>query len=587
VTQGAGQADASESARAAADLSRSAAGSSKAAAAGEFSHGHPRFGDAAHQSIAARDGTLAAWKAAFARYGTDAPSHVDGDFAVAIGTPSGGTFLAVDRFAIQTLCWRRDRSGLQAAPRADTLAGTDADLDPQALYEYLYFHVIPSPRTVFREISRLPPGHFAHLDGGTLTVAPYWKPHFEVRHGVPLDSLKAEFLRLVREAVARRLGDRPTGCYLSGGTDSSTVSGMVTRISGRPAETFSIGFDVDGYDEMHYARLAARHFGTRHHEYYVTPDDLVQGMPQVAASYDQPFGNSSAVPAFYCARAARGEGLERLLAGDGGDELFGGNVRYAKQRVFAAYDAIPSALRRGLVEPIVESGLVDRVPLLKKGASYVRQARVPMPDRMQSYNLVERIGASEIFTRAFVEAVDAGEPARHQHDVWNAVDGSASLVDKMLAYDWRYTLAENDLPKVVGSARLAGVDVGFPFLDDELLRFSVGLPPSYKVRGLKLRWFFKEALRGFLPDEILAKKKHGFGLPFGVWATGHAPLGALAADALGTLASRNIVRPGFPETLLRTYLPAHPGFYGELVWILTTLELWLRAHRPDYRLHER
>jgi asparagine synthase (glutamine-hydrolysing) len=148
----------------------------------------------------------------------------------------------------------------------------------------------------------------------------------------------------------------------------------------------------------------------------------------------------------------------------------------------------------------------------------------------------------------------------------------------MLAYDWRYTLAENDLPKVVGSARLAGVAVGFPFLDDRVLDLSLKLPTSYKLKGLKLRWFFKEALRGFLPDEILTKKKHGFGLPFGPWAVSHAPLNQLAAESLHSLADRGYVRGEFIDTLLKEHLPAHPGFYGELVWIMTMLEQWLRAH---------
>jgi asparagine synthase (glutamine-hydrolysing) len=126
---------------------------------------------------------------------------------------------------------------------------------------------------------------------------------------------------------------------------------------------------------------------------------------------------------------------------------------------------------------------------------------------------------------------------------------------------------------------LAGIEVGFPLLDDRLLDFSLKLPTSYKLKGLKLRWFFKEALRGFLPDEILVKKKHGFGLPFGPWAVQHAALNKLATDSLHGLAERNIIRREFIDTLLKEHLPAHPGFYGELVWIMTMLEQWLRT-RP-------
>jgi asparagine synthase (glutamine-hydrolysing) len=126
--------------------------------------------------------------------------------------------------------------------------------------------------------------------------------------------------------------------------------------------------------------------------------------------------------------------------------------------------------------------------------------------------------------------------------------------------------------------------LGFPLLDDRLLEFSMRLPPSYKVRGVKLRWFFKEALRGFLPDEIITKKKHGFGLPFGVWAVRHPDLGKLAGDSLHRLAERGVVRADFIDQLLKTHLPAHPGYYGEMVWILMMLEQWLRAKAPDWRL---
>jgi asparagine synthase (glutamine-hydrolysing) len=540
--------------------------------------GHPRFQDDALAALAAREGALSAWRQAFARYGLSAPSRVSGDFAVAVTLDDGRSFLAIDRFAIQTLCYRISDGRIACAPRADALGAEQ--LDAQAIFDYLYFHVIPSPRTIFSGVYRLPPAHCALFAQGRLSLAPYWEPRFDELGNPSLTALRDEFRQLIREAVSSRLAAGPAGCYLSGGTDSSTVAGMVTQITGQPADTYSIGFDVAGYDEMEYARIAARHFGTRHHEYYVTPDDLVEGMPKVAASYDQPFGNSSAVPAYYCARMAHQDGYQRMLAGDGGDELFGGNARYAKQRIFGIYDHLPSLLREALLEPaFADSKVFDHVPLLKKVASYIRQARVPMPERMQTYNLLMHMGLERVFEPDFLARVDAAEPARHQREVYLAVPESASLVNKMLAYDWRYTLAENDLPKVIGSARLAGIEVGFPLLDDRMLEFSLKLPTSYKLKGLKLRWFFKEALRDFLPDAIITKKKHGFGLPFGPWAVSHAALGALATDALHGLADRNIIRRPFIDALLREHLPQHPGFYGEMVWIMTMLELWLRSRK--------
>src|SRR6185436_7996996 len=147
----------------------------------------------------------------------------------------------------------------------------------------------------------------------------------------PFGDLKEAFLASVCGAVRSAAADGPVGTFLSGGTDSSTIAGMLGEVTGEPARTYSIGFEAQGYDEMAYARIAARHFGTRHHEYYVTPADVADAIPRIAAVHDQPFGNSSAVPTYYCAKLAKEDGVDTLLGGDGGDELFGGNERYAKQ----------------------------------------------------------------------------------------------------------------------------------------------------------------------------------------------------------------------------------------------------------------
>jgi asparagine synthase (glutamine-hydrolysing) len=504
-----------------------------------------------------------------------------GRFAVALRLADGTVLAAVDRFGIESLCLRLVDGQPRFAARADTLGG-DAALDLQAIYDYLYFHVIPAPRTIFAGVSRVPAAQLARIRNGQLSWQTYWQPDFRAQPGARFEPLKAEFLGLLQEAVRSSMREGQRACFLSGGTDSSTVAGMLGRVAGQGAQTYSIGFEAEGYDEMAFARIAARHFGCQHHEYYVTPADLVAGIPGVATHYDQPFGNSSALPAFYCAQRARQDGVTHLLAGDGGDELFGGNLRYAKQRVFSWYDDVPSALREGVLARLPGSALAG-LPLLRKAASYVSQARVPMPDRLQSYNLLERLGLLEVLSEGLLARVDTGGPQAQQREVW-AVVRADELVNRMLAFDWRYTLAEADLPKVCGTTELAGVGVGFPMLDRALVDFSTRLPADYKLRGLKLRWFFKEALRGFLPDEIITKKKQGFGLPFGVWATRDAALQALARESLLSLADRGLVRSAFVQQLLDQHLNEHPGYYGEMVWILMMLEQWLRGHRPDFKL---
>ena len=492
---------------------------------------------------------------------------------------------ATDRAATRSPCYAvMDADvvvGLTARDVAGALARRPA-IRAQGIYDYLYFHAIPAPGTIFDGVRRLLPGEALRIDDGTARVASYWTPSYEPATVRPrLADAKAEFRTLLRDAIATQLDHASIGTFLSGGTDSSTVAGMLGVVSGQPARTYSIGFDVEGFDEMRYARIASRHFGTRHHEYYVTPDDLVSTIPLVAASFDQPFGNSSAVPAYFCARLAASDGVTKLLAGDGGDELFGGNTRYARQRLFEAYGAIPAALARALEVPL-RWEVASRMTVFRKARSYIEQAKVPMPARMHTYNLVDHVGPETIFEPDFVSSIDTAEPARLQANYY-ARCPDPSIVNRMLHYDWKFTLADNDLPKVVGACDLAGVEVGFPLLDERIAEFANRLPVEWKVRRMKLRHFFKVALADFLPREIIRKQKHGFGLPFGQWLVTHPGLRELASGSLESLRDRGVVRPAFFADLLERVTTQHAGFYGELVWLMMMLEHWLAAHSADYR----
>lgn len=532
-----------------------------------------------------RPSTNGEWKTQLASSAPDAVfASARGSFAVAVTNESGRTILATDRFATRALYYRIDGSRVLVSGRADELAVDKTDLEPQALFDYLYFHIIPSPRTIFRGVYQLPAGHFATFESGTLRVQPYWIPQFDEPQHFDLAWAKAEFKRLLLQAVRRRVETSGnTACYLSGGTDSSTIAGMIGLASGTPAAAYSIGFDAEGYDEMRYARIAAKHFGCTHREYYVTPDDVVQTIPEIARAYDQPFGNASAVPAYHCALRAHEDGHSRILAGDGGDELFGGNTRYATQEIFAWYDRVPMFVRSRLLEPFFGNGMIGKTPLLRKGTGYIRRAKTPMPHRLQAFNLLRRLGYPEVLTPELLAQITPTDPETQQEAVWSMARCGSEL-NRHLAFDWRYTLADNDLPKIRGTARLAGISAAYPRLDDELVEFSMKLPDSYKVNRLRLRWFFKEALRDFLPDEILRKKKQGFGLPFGVWAMRHDRLHRLAVDALRSIAGRGIVRTEFVDRLIAESLPSHPHYYGSMVWVLTMLEHWLQAHAPNYKL---
>jgi asparagine synthase (glutamine-hydrolysing) len=540
--------------------------------------GTPRDDDASGEGIAPRISASDVMQRLVAA-GPEALSRIRGAYGLCfVDTRTARAILAVDRFSMQTLCWGLEDGRMCFSDRADAVPLSRRSMDAQALYDFLYFHCIPAPRTVFREVRRLHHGSYLEQFRGELRENVHWKPRFQETDPEPPGRLYSRFRELIGDAVRMEGSvEKETGCFLSGGTDSSTIAGMLSRTA-EPARTYSIGFDAPGYDEMGYARLAAEHFKTRHREYYVTADDIVRSVPQIAAFLDQPFGNSSIVPAYFCASMARADGVTRLLAGDGGDELYGGNTRYRFQQFLDAYYTVPAYARESLVEPLFEGPLAhSSLPGIRHARSYVRHAKAPMPDRMESHNLLSRIGASTILDPDWLKAIDERLPLQAQQETYASAP-APDIVNRMLFYDWKYTLADSDLPKVRTAIQLNGMSVGYPFLADEVVDFSLQLPANYKVRRGKLRWFFKQALRDFLPTPIIRKRKHGFGLPFGIWANEHAVLHALAADSLAGLERRGILRKGFRDQLMSNLLPSHPGYHGEMVWILMMLEQWLDAH---------
>lgn len=544
--------------------------------------GNARLRDARLAELAAGEG-LAHAVATLWRDGPEAAcAALSGAFTLCIvDDKAGEVLLAIDRMGVHNLTFQQQGKALVFGSSADAIKRhplTPGEIDPQGLYNYAYFHMIPGPDTVYRKQQRLLPGEFLHFKKGSIERRPYWRMRFEENGTRSFGELKEEFLAVLRSSVREAAGQHQIGAFLSGGTDSSTISGMMCEVFGKGAKTYSIGFEAQGYDEMEYARIASRHFGTEHHEYYVTPDDVVTAIPQIAQVYDQPFGNASAVPGFYCAKMAKADGISRIFGGDGGDELFGGNERYSKQHVFARYEMVPSLLRKALLEPAVfnfPGG--SHIKLMRKARSYIEQASVPMPARLETYNLLGRYGPTQVFTSEFLAGADIGQPLAGLVHTYGKSEAT-SLINRMLELDLKVTLADNDLPKVVKACELAGLEAAFPFLNDEMVAFSARLTPQQKLNGTQLRWFFKEALRGFLPNEIITKQKHGFGLPFGVWLQHHKPLQQLATDSLQDLKARKIVRGEFIDQLVGQHLNEHAGYHGTMVWVLMMMEQWFKKH---------
>ena len=545
--------------------------------------GRPVWSDRALSDLASGKSHAHALAAAYEARGTGLLDVLGGQFALAVVREgSWDALLAVDRFATipldyafrhGCLVFGTQGCALDAHPRAES------EIDAQSLYNYFFHSTVAAPGTIRKYHRRLLPAHRLLLKEGRIEVEAYFRQELKEERR-PLREMEEEFKGLVRESVERAAANAEIGAFLSGGTDSSTVAGMLTKVLGRPARTYSMGFQAQGFDEMEYARCAARHFGTDHHEYYVTPDDVLDAVPRIAEVHADPFANESAVPTYCCARLAKKDGVGRMLAGDGGDELFGGNQRYASQRVFEAYGRFPRLLRAPFEALLFALPLGDRLWPVRKARSYVRQARTPLPERLHAYNLLLRLGATNLFTPEFLKKVDVDAPMRLAKHIW-AQAKTPHYVNRMLASDWKFTLADNDLPKVSRSCELAQVDVAYPFLSDELASFAARLPVRYKVRGKHLRWFFKRALRDFLPEKILRKKKHGFGMPFGIWLREHRGLQQLAGESLSDLKRRGIVRPAFVDEVVQLHKTDHATYYGVMVWHLIMLEQWFRVHERE------
>jgi len=532
----------------------------------------------------------------YERHGLDLFTRLNGPCAVCIVDKRQNTaHVATDRYGINPVVYLANGGRVICAPRIrDILALPSVDpggIDPGALVDYLNFSAIPGPRTVYRNLRMLPPGHVMTVSGANTDpqLTCYYDLDYtienagEERYRALVPSAIEEAVRVILDTEAA--AGRRVGTFLSGGTDSSTVTGMVKKLAGS-VKSFSIGFDEPGYNELDYARIAARHFGAEHHEYMVTPNDVLAAIDALLDVYDEPFGNASAIPSYFCARFARDHGVDTMLAGDGGDEIFGGNERYAAGRVFSAYHQVPKLLRKGLIEPLL--ALAPAVhPVIGKGQKYIRRANIPQPDRFYSYNPVAALGVDAIFSPDFVRQLGGHDTNAWARELWNAA-GTDDELNRLLYLDMKHTVTDNDLRKVNGMTAKAGMRVAYPFLDHRLVDLAGRMPSDLKVRGTYLRYIFKESLKGFLPPEVIAKQKHGFGLPIGVWVRTKGNITEFVRDALlgPSCSIRPWLRDGFLEDIFRIHGETGASFYGDIIWNLLMMELWnMRTANTDH--HQR
>ncbi len=526
----------------------------------------------------------------FGERGHAALGDLRGEFALAIWDDGEQELLlATDRFRVHPIFYYHDDACLVFGSRMRSLrAGPvtlDLSIDPEAIVQVIGSSIVPTPGTIFREVKKLPPGNRLVWKRGRIRVGPYWDIDFRSPSRAGEAALARDLKSRFSDAVAVRLAsDRSRariGTYLSGGVDSSTVTGVLTRQTGGPVKSFSIGFSEERFNEMGYARISAAAFGSPLTEHFVSPAAVHEAIPVLVEAFDEPFANASAVPAYFCAKVALEHGVDVMYAGDGGDELFAGNARYAEQRLFEYYHRIPAWPRQRLLEPAIRGAesLARGGPLLS-AKKYIARANIPYHKRLTSYGLFWILPLGEVLDDGLLDAVGRDyDPYAPESSLFLGAPAD-DMLDRHLYLDLKITISDNDVIKVTRTSEAAGVTVRYPFLDHRLAEFAATVPARMKMRGRKLRTFFKRAYADLLPAKTRAKKKHGFGLPVAIWLREYPPLNEMMRDLV--LSERSVQRGYLRRRALETMVDRHredpSTFYGTILWNLMVLELWHRRY---------
>lgn len=535
--------------------------------------------------------TAALVAAAYQNYGDNWASKLEGTFSIIVFDKMKNKLVAViDPIGIRPLYWHKSDNTFYFSSRLDSIkkAVPSLEIDNQSIYTFLRYEMIPAPGTIYKNVYKLEPGLslVAKKDGHSLQK--YWDISVRPKLSVTEKDASQQVYKTINDSVAVMTNDlsenENIACFLSGGTDSSSICGLLSKMTPDPVSAYSIGFPENGFDEMHYARVAAKAFNLDHHEFYVNPDDVLNALPLLAGAYDEPFGNSSIIPAYFCAHEAAKNNVHYLLAGDGGDEVFGGNERYSTQQVFRNYFKLPALLRQAFLEPLLLNRL-ERLPLsiFQKAGSYVRRAKMPEAQRIHSYRYITD---EEMFHADFLQSIHREEADNISAQHFNRLQ-EAELLDRHLYLDMKMTIADNDIVKVTRMCQLAHVRVRYPLLDRPVVDLGFRLPVDLKLRGTKgLRYIFKKAFDDLLPQEILNKEKHGFGLPVAVWLRKNDKIKKFAYDLLFDKKhlQRGYFQPEFVKKLWQLQLEDSTSYYGSVVWLMIMLEAWHRIHLENETL---
>ncbi|MCO8125048.1 asparagine synthase (glutamine-hydrolyzing) [Stieleria sp. TO1_6] len=511
--------------------------------------------------------------------GTDCFAEFNGMFAIAIWDARRSRLvLARDPIGQKPLYYAVVGDRLVFGSELKCLAevpGICNEIDPAAIDEFLTYQYIPHPGTIWKGVRKLPPGHFAVFEQGRLRLQRYWDFDPKIQQTISPSDAAERLRELLTDSVRLRLqSDVPLGSFLSGGIDSSLITAIAQQQRDTPIRTFSIGFPIADFDETGYAAQVAQHLGTDHQRFEVQPSG-VDIIDQLVCHYDEPFGDSSAVPTWYLSELTRRE-VTVALSGDGGDELFAGYERYR-----ALW--LSSRLQRILpVHQIPGIGMVQRLPDNNKQRSLSRRAKrfleaFGQPASRRYLNWLQIFPESmraDLYTDDFVRQLPGDDPFEFLESVWKRSEGrdvvtQASISD-LLSY------LPCDLCTKVDIASMAhSLEVRQPMLDHRVVEFAASLPVQLKFRGRRGKLLLEDAFGSMIPRSIFNRKKMGFGIPIGAWFRNE--LKPMVQDRL--LSDDARIAPYFRREMVQRLVDQHQRMehnHGYRLWNLLILETWLR-----------
>jgi asparagine synthase (glutamine-hydrolysing) len=522
----------------------------------------------------------------YEEFGPDLVHHLQGMFGFAVwDSERRRLVLGRDRLGKKPLFYALREGTLTFASELNAVMrdpDVPDDVDLQALDTFLALRYIPHPLSIYRAVRKLPPAGRLVWDDGTVRIDRWWRLSYHPKQG-PANVV--EFGEAIREAVRRAtrrrlISDVPLGAFLSGGIDSSAVVAAMAEASSEPVKTFSIGFVTSRpeFNELPYARLVARRFGTDHHEEIVEPD-VVTTLPRVVRAFGEPFADPTALPTFRLAELTRRH-VTVALTGDGGDEAFAGYDRYAANLLLARFDRLPRPFRRSVAWA---GARIPPDPIINSTRSRLRRLAGALPldpsDRYFAYmvGLAEGVDRAKVYTPEGLSQVGEGCMDGAVRAAWENADADG-LVDHMLATDSELYLPGDLLAKVDIASMHYSLEARCPLLDHELMELAASAPPELKVRGTEKKIGFRAALRGWVPDEILDRPKRGFELPIADWLRGD--LGSFARDVLldPQTRQRGLLNPDYAGDLVERHLEGRED-HSRQIWTLLVLELWQRESK--------